>query len=38
MDWGCVLQFAVVDGGKTLCATYDPDVPCGLDVRFTREK
>ncbi|GKQ37647.1 hypothetical protein ALMP_41840 [Streptomyces sp. A012304] len=34
----CHLQFAVVDGGRTLCATNDPDVPCGLDVRFTREK
>ncbi|ULR55699.1 hypothetical protein [Streptomyces deccanensis] len=37
-DWNCALGFAVVDGGKTLCATYDPDDPCSLDVRFTREK
>ncbi|CAL9578888.1 hypothetical protein SUDANB58_04994 [Streptomyces sp. enrichment culture] len=36
--FGCVLELAVVDGGKTLCATDDPDTPCGLDVRFTREK
>jgi hypothetical protein len=31
------MTLSVVDGGKTLCAT-DDDVPCGLDVRFTREK
>ncbi|WP_327728397.1 hypothetical protein OG250_18430 [Streptomyces sp. NBC_00487] len=37
-DWDCNLQLAVVDDGKTLCASNDPDVPCGLDVRFTREK
>ncbi|OQD51772.1 hypothetical protein BM536_038175 [Streptomyces phaeoluteigriseus] len=36
--FGCILELAVVDGGDTLCATNDPDVPCGLDVRFTREK
>ncbi|SFO07132.1 hypothetical protein SAMN04487980_105416 [Streptomyces sp. cf124] len=38
LDWGCLLDFAVVDGGKTLCATLDPDDPCSLDVRFTRGK
>ncbi|GAB7108577.1 lipoprotein [Streptomyces phaeofaciens JCM 4814] len=37
-DWNCSLQFAVVDDGRTLCASNDPDVPCGLGVRFTREK
>ena len=36
--FGCILELAVVDRGDTLCATNDPDVPCGLDVRFTREK
>lgn len=36
--WACILQLAVVDGGTTLCATDDPDIPCGLDVRFTRQK
>ncbi|MEV8406153.1 hypothetical protein AB0R12_10125 [Streptomyces niveus] len=34
----CAMQLAVVDGGKTLCATADPDDPCSLDVRFSREK
>ena len=33
----CRIDLAVVDGGKALCATDDRDVPCGLDVRFTRE-
>ncbi|GAB2953778.1 hypothetical protein [Streptomyces heilongjiangensis] len=37
-DWDCQLQFAVVDDGKTLCASIDPDDPCSLGVRFTREK
>ncbi len=37
-DRNCMLDLAVVEGGNTLCATNDPDVPCGLDVRFTREK
>lgn len=37
-DWNCTMNFAVVDDGKTLCATNDPDVPCGLDVRFTHRK
>ena len=34
----CTMNLSVVDGGKTLCATDDPDLPCGLDVRFTRKK
>ncbi|MEV8033004.1 hypothetical protein [Streptomyces sp. NPDC086182] len=33
----CQFDLAVVDGGKTLCATDDADFSCGLDVRFTRE-
>ncbi|MFJ4713698.1 hypothetical protein [Streptomyces sp. NPDC088785] len=32
----CAVDLAVVDRGRTLCATDDPDVACGLDVRFTR--
>ncbi|GAA3125609.1 lipoprotein [Streptomyces rameus] len=36
--WQCGLLLAVVDDGRTLCATDDPDTPCGLDVRFTRRK
>ncbi|WP_329220620.1 hypothetical protein OG352_27770 [Streptomyces sp. NBC_01485] len=35
-EFPCSVQLAVVDGGRTLCATDDPDLPCGLDVRFTR--
>ena len=34
----CTINLSVVDGGKTLCATDDPELPCGLDVRFTRKK
>ncbi|GAA2490993.1 lipoprotein [Streptomyces thermolineatus] len=34
----CWMDLMVVDGGETLCATDDPDVPCSLDVRFTRRK
>ncbi|MFD3843713.1 hypothetical protein ACFWWC_47115 [Streptomyces sp. NPDC058642] len=34
----CSVYLAVVDGGKTLCASNDPDLSCGLDVRFTRRK
>ncbi|MFF9769862.1 hypothetical protein ACF1GT_25280 [Streptomyces sp. NPDC014636] len=37
-EFSCFVDLAVVDGGKTLCATDDPDDPCGLDVRFTRRK
>jgi hypothetical protein len=33
----CHFDLAVVDGGKTLCATDDRDAPCGLDVKFTKE-
>ncbi|MFJ9630058.1 hypothetical protein ACIRU8_20335 [Streptomyces sp. NPDC101175] len=33
----CRIDLAVVDGGKALCATDDPAVPCGLDVKFTKE-
>ncbi|MFJ1603947.1 hypothetical protein ACIOHS_11335 [Streptomyces sp. NPDC088253] len=33
----CRIDLAVVDGGKALCATDDRDLPCGLDVKFTRE-
>ncbi|MCT9010519.1 hypothetical protein [Streptomyces rhizosphaerihabitans] len=33
----CQFDLAVVDGGKALCATDDRDLPCGLDVKFTRE-
>ncbi|MFE4963570.1 hypothetical protein [Streptomyces sp. NPDC056660] len=33
----CHFDLAVVDGGKALCATDDPDAPCGLDVKFTKE-
>ncbi|MEU9336564.1 hypothetical protein AB0D49_25910 [Streptomyces sp. NPDC048290] len=36
--FGCILELAIVDGGDTLCATNDPDVPCSLGVRFIREK
>ncbi|QFZ78363.1 hypothetical protein GFH48_38275 [Streptomyces fagopyri] len=32
----CHFDLAVVDGGKALCATDDRDLPCGLDVKFTR--
>ncbi|MFF2644934.1 hypothetical protein ACFVUB_34465 [Streptomyces niveus] len=34
----CALDLAVVNRGKTLCATIDPDDPCSFDVRFSREK
>ncbi|MFE3591370.1 hypothetical protein ACFXOY_28140 [Streptomyces niveus] len=34
----CAVQLAVVNHGKTLCATVDPDDPCSLDVRFRREE
>ncbi|MFD5745923.1 hypothetical protein [Streptomyces sp. NPDC127033] len=34
----CFLDLAVIDGGNTLCATSDPDDPCSLGVRFSREK
>ncbi|PCG87650.1 hypothetical protein CIB93_02895 [Streptomyces sp. WZ.A104] len=34
----CMMDLAVLDDGETLCATNDPDVPCGLEVRFSREK
>lgn len=37
-DEPCRLTLTVVDDGDTLCATFDPDVPCDLDVRFTRER
>ncbi|MFI6408497.1 hypothetical protein [Streptomyces sp. NPDC050548] len=33
----CRIDLAVVDGGKALCATDDPDAPCGLDVKFAKE-
>ncbi|PRH80306.1 hypothetical protein C6N75_04920 [Streptomyces solincola] len=32
----CALSLDVIDGGKGLCASDDPDLSCGLDVRFTR--
>ncbi|MEU9343624.1 hypothetical protein AB0D74_20690 [Streptomyces sp. NPDC048278] len=34
----CTINLSVVDDGKTLCASNDPDLSCGLDVRFTRKK
>ncbi|MDN3261995.1 hypothetical protein QWJ26_19705 [Streptomyces sp. CSDS2] len=37
-DEPCRLTLTVVDDGDTLCATSDPDVPCDLGVRFTRER
>ncbi len=36
-DEPCRLTLTVVDD-DTLCATSDPDVPCDLGVRFTRER
>ncbi|MET7620496.1 hypothetical protein [Streptomyces sp. NPDC005408] len=33
---GCEVSLNVVDGGKALCASDDPDLPCGLDIRLTR--
>ncbi|MEU2113943.1 hypothetical protein [Streptomyces sp. NPDC019507] len=33
---GCGITLSVIDGGDTLCATDDPDLVCGLDVRFNR--
>jgi hypothetical protein len=32
----CRMTLTVVDEGEALCATFDPDVPCDLDVRFAR--
>lgn len=34
----CVVGLAVVDGGDTLCATDDPDLPCSLGVRLKRKE
>ncbi|WP_338677352.1 hypothetical protein V1460_33575 [Streptomyces sp. SCSIO 30461] len=34
----CEITLSVVDGGDTLCATDDPDLACGLDIRFNRIK
>jgi hypothetical protein len=34
----CGVSLNVVDGGKTLCASDDPDLSCGLDIRFTRSE
>ncbi|MFD6432927.1 hypothetical protein [Streptomyces venezuelae] len=33
----CAIDLVAVDGGDTLCASDDPDAPCGLDVRFSRK-
>ncbi|WP_306317439.1 MULTISPECIES: hypothetical protein [unclassified Streptomyces] len=37
-DTTCWMDLTVVDNGKSLCATDDPDMPCGLNTRFTRSK
>ncbi|MFJ9174923.1 hypothetical protein [Streptomyces sp. NPDC102360] len=34
----CHIDLTVVDHGKSLCATDDPDLPCGLNTRFERAK
>lgn len=33
----CMIDLVAVNGGDTLCASDDPDAPCGLDVRFSRK-
>lgn len=37
-EFPCFVDLAVVDGGKGLCETTDPDDPCSVGVKLTREK
>ncbi|MFE0514012.1 hypothetical protein [Streptomyces sp. NPDC058964] len=37
-EFSCFVDLAVVDGGKSLCETTDPDDPCSVGVKLTREK
>lgn len=37
-EFPCSVGLAVVDSGKALCETDDPDDPCSLGVKLTREK
>lgn len=37
-EFSCFVDLVVVDGGKTLCETEDPDSLCGLGVRLTRKE
>ncbi|MFY4722749.1 hypothetical protein [Streptomyces sp. LaBMicrA B280] len=37
-EFPCFVDLAVVDGGKSLCESTDPDDPCDVGVKLTREK